>query len=305
MNFNLSFNTKQGDCCKVVSLTDTTCMPNFYDKYACCDGYGVDSNISRDDVGSTKFHIQMPDGTEFFNLDFGWTPGTRSKFQFVVSSGTNGVIIVDLDGVIIGQQYFVTDIDTTIALLINNINVLASQTKWQASLLEGTTDTIVLEAIEFGVEYNGKIGTITVSGDIVATIPVAYAAGTIGANGNTDTVTFDLNDIYGAGNCPNSNEFADGVYHITYILFDDAGAELHRVTNVVLFTCRIKSIIRKLILLTAEEKCSCSDKFDERLIELRLMLEKAEVLMDNCQYDCANDTILRAHKFAQGICLDC
>jgi hypothetical protein len=280
-------------------------MPNFYDKFACCDGYGVESNISRADVDSTNFHFQMPDGNQFFNVDLGWTPGTRSKFQFVVSSGTNGVIVVNLDGVIIGQQYFVTDIETTINLLINNINVLASQTKWQASLLDGTTDTIVLEAIEFGVEYNGLIGTISVSGDIVATIPVAYASGTIGANGNNDTVSFTLNDIYGVANCPESDEFPDGVYHITYLLFDDAGAELHRATNSVLFTCRLKNIIRKLILLTAEDKCSCSNKFDERLVELRLMLEKAEVQMDQCLYDCANDTILMAHKFAEGICLDC
>jgi len=305
MDFDLTFNVKQGECCKSVSLTDTTCMPTFYNKFACFDGYGVEGNISREDVGSTAFHFQMPDKTELFNVDLGWTPGTRSKFQFVLSSGTNGTVIVDLDNVIIGQQYFVTDIETTTNLLINNINILSSQTRWQAYLLEGTTDTVVLEAIDFDVQYNGLIGTISVSGDIVASIPAAYSGGTIGANGNNDTVTYTLNDIYEAGTCPELNEFPDGVHHITYILFNDLGEEQHRAKNSVLFTCRLKNIIRKLILLPAEDRCSCSDKFDERLVELRLMLEKAEVQMDNCLYDCANDTILMAHKFAEGICLDC
>lgn len=302
MNFNLSFNISQENDCKTVVLCDSTCKVNHYNKYTCCDGYGVDDNINVEDIDHTLFHFQMPDGNEFFNVDMGWVPGTRAKGSFQVTGGTDGVIVVDVDSLIIGQAIFVTDIATTVELLIQSINSIAANTGWQAYLLDGTTDTVIICSVEMGEEFNGKDITLSFSGDLTGTM---ITDPTAGANGNQSCISFSTEDIYGIDNCPPTNDFADGVYHITYMLFDADDKELHRVTNSVLFTCKLKECIRKLILLPAENSCVCSDGFNKKLVELRLMLEKAEVQMDQCLYDCANDTILRAHKFAQGICLDC
>lgn len=301
MSFNLSFNISEGNDCKSATLCDTTCLINHYNKYTCCDGYGVEGNITLEDIAYTRFHWQLPDGNEFFNVDMSWQPGTRAKGEFQITAGTTGVIVVDIASTIIGQQIFITDIPTTVNLLIQNINTIASQTGWQAYLKTGTTDTIVVEAISCGAQFNGKLVGVSVSGDIAVTMIVDPTAG---ANGNTNCLCFNINDVYGITDCP-PNEFPDGVYGITYLLFNSNDEEIGRVTNKVLFTCLLKCKINKLILLPAEDKCSCSDSFDERLVELRLMLEKAELQMADCLYDCANETIQAAHKLADGICLDC
>jgi len=302
MSFNLSFNISEGNDCKSATLCDTTCQIKHFDKFFCCDGYGIVGNISRDDISYTRFHWQLPNGDEFFNLDMNWAPGTRAKQEFQITAGTTGVIVVDVDGLPIGQQIFITDIATTVALLIQNINSVAAQTRWNAYLKVGTTDTIVIEAVDMGVEYNGKFINVSVSGDIAAVFPAPGP--TSGANGYSDCICFNINDIYELEDCP-PNEFPDGVYGITYILYDENDVEIGRATMKVLFTCLLQCKINNLILLPAEDKCSCSDKFDERLVELRLMLEKAELQMADWLYDCANDTIIAAHKLADGICLDC
>ena len=301
MNFNLSFNISEGNDCQSATLCDTTCLINRYNKYDCCDGYGVDGNISREDISYTRFNWKMPNGSQLLGVDLYWQPGTRAKGSFQVTAGTNGVIVVGVDSVVVGQAIFITDIATTVALLIQSINSIASQTGWQAYLLPTTTDTIIIEAINLGIEYNAKPLNVSVSGDLAVTM---ITDPTEGANGFTDCICFNINDLYEIEDCPPS-EFPDGVHEVTYILYDENDQEIGRKKKYVLFTCQLECILRKLILLTAEDKCSCSDQFDERLVELRLMLEKAGIQMDDCLYDCANDTMILAHKMADGICLDC
>lgn len=302
MDFNLSFNISESKDCKSAEFCDTTCLINHYDKYTCCDGYGVDGNISREDISYTRFHWKFPDGSNYMNVDMNWVPGTRAKAIFDVPSGTNGVIVVDIDSLVLGQTVFIQDIATTRATLIQSINSIASQTGWQAYEDPNQADRIIIEAINLGIEYNGLPLGVTVSGDIVATI---VQDPTSGANGYTDCLCFNINDIFEVSDdCPPS-EFPDGVYEVTYILYNSNDEEIGRAKCNVLFTCILDCAIRKLILLPAEDKCNCSDKFDERLVELRLMKEKAEIQFDDCLYDCANDTITQAHKMAEGICLDC
>lgn len=302
MSFNLSYNITQGNDCKTVTICDTTCLINYYDKFACCDGYGVDGNISREDIAYTRFNWKMPNGAQYLGVDLNWQPGTRAKGSFQIFSGTNGVIVVAVDSVIVGQTVFITDIATTRQTLINNINVIASQTGWQAYEDPNDATAIILCSLMLGAEYNAKPIIVSVSGDIVA---IMVTDPTEGANGYTDCICFSINDIYElSDDCP-PNEFPDGVHEVTYILYDINNQEIGRAKKNVLFTCLLKCKIRSLTLLTAEDKCSCSDKFDDRLVELRLMLEKAEIQMDDCLYDCANETIIMAHKMADGICLDC
>jgi hypothetical protein len=302
MNFNLSFDITQGSDCKTVTLCDTTCLVNHYDEHCCADGYGVGDNITRDDIDHTRFNWKMPNGASFVGINLFWQPGTRAKAEFQVTAGTTGVIVAAIDNVIIGQQIFITDIPTTVALLIQNINSVASQTGWQAYLAPNTTDTIIIESLKLGIQYNLLPLNVSVSGDITVNL---ITDPTTGANGYNDCICFGLPEIYELSNdCPPSC-FPDGVHEVTYILYDANDQEIGRKKKYVLFTCLLKSIIRKLTLLTAEDKCSCSDKFNERLVELRLMLEKAEIQMDDCLYDCANETIKLAHKMADGICLDC
>ena len=302
MDFKLSFNITQSDDCKSATLCDNTCLINHYNKYTCCDGYGVEGNISREDIAYTRFHWLFPNGNEFLNVNMNWQPGTRAKGIFQVPSGTNGVIVVDIDSVVLGQTVFITDIATTRATLIQSINSIASQTGWQAYEDPNQADQIIVESINLGIEYNNKTVNVTVSGDIVVNM---IQDPTSGANGYTDCICFNLNDIYeNSTECPPS-EFPDGVYEVTYILYNSNDEEIGRAKCHFLFTCLLDCIIRKLILLPAEDKCKCSDKFDERLVELRLMKEKAQIEFDDCLYDCTNKTITKAHDFAQGICLDC
>jgi hypothetical protein len=244
----------------------------------------------------------MPSGVQLLGVDLYWRPGTRAKGSFQITAGTSGVIVAAIDSLVIGQAIFITDIATTVGLLIQSINSIASQTGWQAYLLAGTTDTVILEAVNLGVQYNLKAVNLSLSGDITATM---ITDPTEGANGFNDCICFGVNTLYELSDVCAPNEFEDGVHEVTYILYNSNDEEIGRKKNNVLFTCHLKCIIRRLTLLTAEDKCACSDKFDNRLVELRLMLEKAEIQMDDCLYDCANETMILAHKMADGICLDC
>ena len=305
MSFNLSFNVSEGSCCKVATLCDTTCLIEHYNKYTCADGYGVNGNITLEDVDYTRFDFKLPDGTLLSDVDLFWKPGTFSKFRFQVTAGTNGIFVLSVANVIIGQQYFVTDIDTTIALLIQNVNTLSVQTGWQAFLQDGSTDIIVIESIQYGSEYNGLAYDITVSGDIAVIAIAGDPLVTFNANGNSSSLKFGYDAIQGIVPATQENNFPDGVYEITYILYNSSNQAIGRSSIHVLFSCQLECIIRKLILLPVKEKCTCSEKFDDRLLELRLMLEKAGIQMDDCLFDCAQETMLLAHKMAKGICLDC
>lgn len=302
MNFNLTFSVTENNDCSTATLCDTTCLINHYNKYTCCDGYGVEGNISREDISYTRFNWKLPDGQEFNDVNMYWVPGTRAKGIFDVVSGTNGVIVVDINGTVIGQTVFITDIATTRATLIQSINSIASQTGWQAYENPNVSSEIIVESINLGIEFNAKPVGVTVSGDIVINM---IQDPTSGANGNTDCICFNINDIYELSPETPPSEFPDGVYEVTYILYNSLDEEIGRAKCNFLFTCILDCMIRKIILLPADSKCVCSDKFDERLVELRLMKEKAEIQFDDCLYDCTNDTIKKAHKMAESICLDC
>ena len=54
------------------------------------------------------------------------------------------------------------------------------------------------------------------------------------------------------------------------------------------------------------EDCGCSyDKVNESIVELRMMLEQAQVEFDECLYDCAQKTVNKACKLFNRICLGC
>ena len=245
MGFNLSFNISESNDCKSATLCDTTCQQNHYNNFVCCDGYDVDENISIYDIAYTRFHWQLPNGNEFFNLDMGWIPGTRARAEFQVSGGTTGVIVADVNGLILGQVIFITDIATTVQLLITNINLNTVNSGWQAYLKPGTTDTIVIQSINLGAQYNSLPVNVSVSGDITIVMNIDP---TQDANGNESCLCFNINDIYEAADCP-PNAFPDGVYSVTYLLFNDQDEEIGRVTNKFLFTCLLRCKLNKLILL--------------------------------------------------------
>jgi hypothetical protein len=54
-----------------------------------------------------------------------------------------------------------------------------------------------------------------------------------------------------------------------------------------------------------QKKACCTSEMDERVLELRLMHEKATVQFNNAMYDCAQETIDKAIKYMNNICLDC
>ena len=290
--------------CSELKLTDTTCVYAPYNPYFCTDGYNIPGDIDVYDIDYTLFNFILPDGSIYNDVDILYQVGRKARIELVWSAGTTGSIGVLIDGLVIGGVSFNTNGDTTMANLVASINVNASNGIWTAQIKDGTTDTIVIEAVSYGNVWNNKLLTLVASGDIVLTINGSgpYSDLTGGANGFTNEFCFNLFDIL--GNDCDEQQLQCGVYKITYRLFDVNDFELARQTKHVLLDCCITMAIKEWIMLMNKENC-CDSKMDERILELRLMQEKAQMQFQNCMYDCAQKTIDKAKKYINNICLDC
>ncbi len=305
MNLVLDFTACMTNDCGSVEFCDTTCVYDPILPANCTNGYGYLDNPSKRDISYTRFSWLCPDGNVMGDLDLSWKPGTKSTVEFTVESGTNGIIIVDIDGLILGSTTFVTDVDTTVALLVASINSNMANTGWHAEIKYGTTDVVVITQNSYGVEYNNQVTTVTLSGDIAVTLDQPL---TLGGTDETNCFCITPEDISTAAGSTDTvcNSYPDGVHTITYILFDDADQEIARKTKKFLFLCNLINGIKELMKSMADGTCACShEEVDERIMKLRMMIEQAQAEFDECLFDCANSTVQKAIKLFERICTGC
>ena len=305
MNLVLDFTVCLSDDCSSAEFCDTTCEYQESLPANCVDGYGYLDNPTKRDIDHTRFNWVCPDGNGMTNLDLSWKPGTKSTVEFTLESGTNGIIVVDIDSLIIGSTVFVTDVDTTAALLVLNINNNTVNTGWSAQIQYGSTDIIVITQVNYGVEYNNRLTTITLSGDIAVTLDQPL---TLGGTDETSCFCIAPIDISTAAGLEASvcNSFPDGVHLISYIIYDVSSEEIARKSKRFLFVCHLINGIEELILSMANGNCPCShDEIDTRIMKLRMMIEQAQVQFDECLFDCAQETVEKACKLFDRICTDC
>ena len=193
MDFNLDFNASFVSCCDKIALCDITCEFDPCASVACTDGYGIDTNPTKYNIGSTGFHIKFPDGTEYLNVDFGFKPATRSYGQFTITGGSIGAIVIDVNGQLVSNTIFMTDIETTLKNLVNTANGDSENTGWHMELVG--TDTIKVISNVAGDLFNGLDVNVGLSGDITVTMvddPTAYGSGV------SNCVEVTMPDVYGA-----------------------------------------------------------------------------------------------------------
>lgn len=297
MELNLNFEICQIDCDRF-QFTDTTCFHNYFAPYVCTDGYNVPDSVDVNDLGKTLFTWIMPDNSVITDVDLGYQVGTKARFYLTMSAGTAGTATVKVDGILIGATLFTVDLDGTLDVLMASINATSETTRWQMFRLTG--QDFVIECLDYGVAFNDKIFTYTASNDIAFTFVTDVSSG---ANGFTDTFCFGMAEIYSL-TCSNT-PIPCGVHRITYKIFDKFDVEIKRVTKYILVDWRARNAIKSWIMLSTEGNCCGDDKMDERVLELRLYIEKAQIQFENYNYTCAQKTIDKMKKLAMNICLDC
>tara|TARA_R110000868_G_scaffold30239_1_gene112104 strand:+ start:1684 stop:2601 length:918 start_codon:yes stop_codon:yes gene_type:complete len=305
MNLVLDFTACIADDCNSIQFCDTTCVYDPILPANCVNGYGYLDNPTKRDINYTRFNWLYPDGTVASDLDLSWKPGTKSFVEFQLTGGTNGIIIVDIEGLVLGSAVFITDIATSMDLLVLSINANSSITGWSAQIKEGTTDTITITQVNYGVEYNGLTTNVTLSGDLTVLLTQPLTAG---GTDETNCLCITRENIYTASGSTAVvyNSFPDGVHTISYILYDSLSQEIARKTKKFLYTCHLINGIKELLISMADGSCACShDEVDERIMKLRMMLEQAQVEFDECLFDCAQDTINKACKLFDRICTGC
>jgi len=297
MQLNLNFEICQIDCDRF-QFTDTTCFHNYFAPYTCTDGYNVPGSVDVNDLGKTLFTWIMPDNSIVTDVDLGYQVGTKARFYLTLSAGTLGTSNIEVNGILIGSTLFNTDLSTTLNALMSSINSTSTTSGWQMYILTGLD--FVIEAVDYGLTFNNKILTFVSSNDIAFTFITNVSTG---ANGFTDTFCFGMAEIYGL-TCSDT-PIPCGVHRITYKIFDKFDVEVKRVTKYILVDWRAKNAIKSWIMLSTEGNCCGDDKIDERVLELRLYIEKAQVQFENYNYTCAQKTIDKMKKLASNICLDC
>jgi hypothetical protein len=298
MPLDIEFDICLGEDCIQAQICDTTCSFDPQLPANCCDGYGSPGNPVKNDVITTKLHWEYPDGTCILGTDIGFVPGTQPCQSFEFTAGTTGGVMV-----VIGTEVLsiigtfpgtLNDLAAAVATDINN------KPGWNASYV-GAVVTVCKD--EVGTVYNGlPVQIFPDSGsDIAFTLTGPLLEGGIGS----DCMTFTSNDLAN-DDCLEAPPFMDGVHTVTYIVCDGSGNELARKTRKFLFDCQTKNCIKELVKLSVDEKCTCdTDKLSEKIAQLRARFEAAHIQMDECLFDCANETIQATCKACLNACLDC
>jgi hypothetical protein len=306
MALELDFEICPTECCDQIQFCDITCEYNPLKPADCCDGYGVNGNFEKRNIAYTRFNWKMPDMTTFTNVDVQWQPAVPACMSITFTGGTTGSAVVIIDNEFIGAATFLTTLEEMVSALVNDINSLSEQHGWMATYVAGAVAgewDVTICKTEPGVQHNALLTTVSATGDITADFDLQTSGGTNGDN----CYTFILTDLYGT-DCPGEfyPNWPDGVYDITYIIFDDQDNEIARKSKKFLVDCNARNCICELIKLAASGKCKCStEEFDKRLVKLRSKLDAAHIQFDECLHECAQETVQSVGKECENFCLDC
>ena len=102
----------------------------------------------------------------------------------------------------------------------------------------------------------------------------------------------------------NFPQWLDGVYTLTYIVYDLSGSEIARKTKKFFIDCNAKNCLKSLIKTLLSDCIDCEGS-DPRVVMLRSKLEAAWNQFDECLYECAQETIDSVNKQCKNFCLDC
>lgn len=296
---NLDFDICQVDC-NTLLFTDKTCFHKYVNPYCCVDGYNVPGGIDVNDLGVPLFTWVMP-GSIITDVDLGYRVGTKARIKVELSSGTTGDVTITLGLINLAIVNFNTSLSQTVDDIVTIINSNSQNTRWQAFRPDTSLNEFIIESMDYGVVNNNKQLVMTInSGDMVFNIGTGL---TSGANGFTDEYSFSMDEIYGVQNY--SGEIPSGVHTVTYKIFDTNGIEVSRVKKHMLIDYKERNTIKAWILKDKDGSCGCEGKLDERIVELRLLLERARVQFNCGDYKCVNKTITKFNKLAKNICLDC
>lgn len=292
-----------GSCCDQVEFCDATCLVNFASPFSCCNGYGVDGNTEVYEVNRTAFHWVFPDGSRFQNVDVDFVPSTPARNVFIVVSGTEGGIAVKVDGVTIGMAMFTTTLYAMVADLMVSINGQSAASGWMATF-DATDLSVTLYSTCTGDDQNNKIVDVWVGGDLQVT-QVSQITNS-GRGEKTSCFTWTLDDLYESGLCPNFYpKWPDGVYSLTYILYDDTDEEITRRTAQFFFDCNVRNCFKNLLLKLAHD-CSCKDDDTAlKIADIRNKIDAAGIMFSQGDYEHANDTIQEAARMCNDFCIDC
>jgi len=301
----LDFTISSVSCCDKYKFCDTTCETEPCETVACTDGYGIGTNITKYDIGKTRFNVKLPDGTLYSDINISdFVPATKSYGTFKITGGTTGVIAVDVNGVEVSNAYYYGSIETTVDTLVNTANGNCQTSGWYMEKVG--TDTIKVISKNPGVLYNGLSLNVGISGNLTILMiddPTAYGLGV------SNCVEFGLADLHGTSEPPVGNsgpDFQDGVYEFTYIIYNKSNVEVERVTKCILFDCNVKRCVKEAIIKLADDSCSaCSKDLTEKVLLIKSKIEQAKAQLEKGLSDCANKTIKSAGKICTNICLDC
>lgn len=290
-------------CCDQLQFCDITCVFDPTEPGDCCDGYGTEGNIQKNEVDSTAFNFIFPDGTSYTNVDVSFVPAHYATVTFDLTGGTAGDgIVVMIAGITLGTALYTLSSAQTREDLVISINNNSPETGWRAYY---TDETITIVSTASGTEHNNLTLSVfdTPASTFTITIPSDQ---TSGANDSTDCFSFILPDLAG-GSCPGPNypTWPVGVYTFTYIIFDDEGSEITRKTVKFLNDCAVRNCIcnatRQLL-----DGCECTDGDGwQKVAILRAELDAANQAFNEGSYSCANEAVQDLQTRCKHLCLYC
>ena len=301
----LDFNISTVTCCSKFKLCDITCETEPCETVACDDGYGIGTNITKYDIGKTRFNVVFPDGTAYNDVDLNFAPATKAYADFQITGNpTNGAMVVDVNGVVVSNGLYFTNIESLVNNLVNISNGNCQTSGWYMEKI--SSDTIRVISKNPGATYNGLDLNIGMSGDLtVNMIDNITAYGT----GVDNCVEFEITDLYGTNTPPSGNsgpDFQDGVYEFTYIVYNTSDVEVARKQKCVLFDCNVQRCVKDAIIKLGDDCCSdCKDELAKTVLLIKSKVEQAKAQLEKGLGDCANKTIKSANKLCTNICLDC
>jgi len=305
MALELDFDLSITDCCDELQFCDTTCVVNPDDPALCCDGYGALNNPNISDIYSTSFNWVLPSGAVYNNVNPGWLQGLQACYSLQITGGVGGNIGVAINSTYIGTTFFNTDLSNTASQLVQSINSLSTGTGWWAYKDQNdiTGTTVVICNLQNGIGFNAL--PVLVSADGTMTTSWLVGDETSGGRNGDACFTVNLDDVV-PDPCTVESfpSWLDGVYTLTYVVYDVNGIEITRKTKKFFIDCNAKKCLKTLIKALLDD-CKDCDEADPRIVMLRSKLDAAKNQFDECLYECAQETIESVSKQCRNFCLDC